>query len=71
MKKRGKQWGAEWWFFLPKTPTAPRPGPTRAVRRPDAPMCACGCGRQILPFAQQYGNPYFSRACQEKHLGIG
>ena len=69
MKKRHKQWGAEW-FSLPRTPTAPSPVMVRAVPRADAPMCACGCGRRILPLAQQYGNLYFSRACREKHLGI-
>jgi hypothetical protein len=66
---RRTQWGSQW-FSLPKTPTAPRPGTARAVPWPDAPICACGCGRRILPLAQQYGSLYFSRACREKHLGI-
>ena len=70
MTKRHKQWGAEW-FSLPKTPPAPRPGTARAVPRPDAPMCACGCGRRILPLAQQYGDLYFSRACLEKARYVG
>ncbi len=70
MKKRHKQWGAEW-ISLPKTPTAPSTETARAVSRPDAPTCACGCGRRILPLAQQHGSLYFSRACREKHLGIG
>jgi hypothetical protein len=58
------------WFTLPRTPKVPRPGTAPAVARSDAPMCACGCGQRILPLAEQHGNPYFSRACREKHLGI-
>ncbi len=70
MTKTRAQWGANW-FSIPKTRTAPRSGTAPAVPRPNAPMCACGCGRRILPLAEQYGNLYFSRACREKHLGIG
>ncbi len=69
MAKRRAQWGAEW-IFLSKAPPTPRPETARAVPRPDAPLCACGCGRRILPLAQQHGSLYFSRACREKHLGI-
>ncbi len=70
MTKRGAQWGAEW-FSHPRPPTVPRPGTVRPVPLPDAPMCACGCRRRILPLAQQHGSLYFSRVCREKHLGIG
>ncbi len=68
--KKHTQWDAEW-FSLLKTPPAPSPVTARPVPRSDAPMCACGCGRRILPFAQQYGDPYRRRACLEKHLRIG
>jgi len=68
--KRRAQWGAEW-FSLPKGPPAPRPATARVVPRPDAPICACGCGRRILPLAQLHGSLYFSRACRERHLGVG
>lgn len=70
MAKRRAQWGADW-SSLPRTPTAPRPETVRAVPRPDARLCACGCGRRILPLAEQYESPYFSRECRERHLGIG
>jgi hypothetical protein len=59
------------WFALPKVPSAPRSLSVAApVASPDAPVCACGCGRRILPLAQQHLNPYFSRVCREKHLRI-
>jgi hypothetical protein len=70
MKKRQVQWGAQW-FSLPKPRMAPRPGTAAPVSLPDAPLCACGCGRRILPLAQQHESRYFSRACREKHLRIG
>jgi hypothetical protein len=67
--KARAQWGAHW-FSVPKTQTSPRPGTAPAVARSGAPICACGCGRRILPLAEQHGSPYFSRACLEKHLRI-
>ena len=68
MTKRRSQWDP--WFSLPKTREVPRPEMPRAVALPGAPMCACGCGRRILPLAQQHGSTYFSRVCREKHLRI-
>jgi hypothetical protein len=68
--KTRAQWGADW-HSLPKTRMTPRPGTAPAIPQSDAPVCACGCGRRILPLAQEQGNPYFSRACLEKHSGIG
>jgi hypothetical protein len=63
------------WVSLPKVAARTRslttPAVTAPVARPDAPLCACGCGRRILPVAEQYGSPYYSRGCCEKHLRIG
>ncbi len=70
MKKKRAQWGAEW-ISLPKAPPAPRPEMARVIPRPNAPLCACGCDRRILPLAEQHGSLYFSRACREKHLELG
>ncbi len=60
----------EHWFLVPKVPTTPRPRVDTSEARAGAPRCACGCGKRILPIAEETGDPYLSRDCLERHLRL-